>query len=79
MKKILTVAAFAMLAASPALANSSHLRSSQISQSYASANEGYVISSRAPIVTGYGTILGADPDANVRLELQRAPVQFSGQ
>jgi hypothetical protein len=86
MKKILTAAAFAVLAASPALANS-YSRHTMIEpqqryvvsgeQAYAQApayDYGYGWEGSPGI--SYGQYVGVDPDPAVRLQLERGSVAF---
>jgi opacity protein-like surface antigen len=75
MKKYLLAAALAALAASPALAATHHraIRSD-------SANGAYAYVPQSNTVVDNGTVIGADPDPSIRLQLLRQgdPANWNG-
>jgi hypothetical protein len=64
MKKLLTAVAFAALVATPALAKTHHMTAPASADSYAFA-------SGPDAVIVNGEVIGADPDPNVRLQIER--------
>jgi len=58
----------AALTATPSMAASRHMRATVSQNAYDAAVPGY---SRAPAVIVDGKVIGADPDANVRLQLRK--------
>ena len=66
MKKLVTALVFAAFAAAPAFAATHHKKADDASGAYAAATDPNVV-----IVDG--KVVGADPDANVRLNLRRDP------
>jgi patatin-like phospholipase/acyl hydrolase len=66
MKKIVTALVFAAFAAAPAFAATHHKKADQADSAYAAATDPNVV-----IVDG--KVVGADPDANIRLNLRRDP------
>lgn len=72
MKNFVAGLALAMMAAVPAYAAKHHVRSDSddANGAYAAADQGYV---QSPAVMFDGKVVGADPDPNVRLSLQRDP------
>jgi hypothetical protein len=65
MKKLMTALALATLAASPALAKTTH-------KHVLTTDTGYSV--RDPnAVVAYGQIVGRDPDLNIRFQLMRDP------
>jgi len=79
MKKTIAAIILAALAASPAMAKTIHHRAAPAN---AAAETGPYAASGyygTTVVTGYGMVLGQDPDANVRAELTRAPAALSGE
>lgn len=66
MKKIVTALVFAAVAATPAFAANHHKKADEATSAYAAATDSNVV-----IVNG--KVVGADPDANIRLNLRRDP------
>ena len=66
MKKIVIALALAAVTAAPAFAATHHKKSDQATGAYAAATD-------PTTVVVNGKVVGADPDANVRLNLRRDP------
>ncbi len=66
MKKLVTALVFAAFAAAPAFAATHHKKTDDANAAYAAATDPNVV------IVG-GKVVGADPDANVRLSLMRDP------
>ena len=66
MKKIVTALVFAAFAAAPAFAATHRQKADEANSAYAAAND-------PDTVIVNGKVVGADPDANVRLNLRRDP------
>lgn len=66
MKKLIMALAFAAVTAAPAFAATHHKKADDARAAYAAATDPNVV------IVG-GKVVGADPDANVRLNLRRDP------
>ncbi len=66
MKKLVTALVFAAFAAAPAFAATHHKKADDARAAYAAASD-------PDVVIVNGKVIGADPDANVRLNLRRDP------
>ena len=73
MKYLMTALALATLVASPAFA-----ATKKIPQYRSDAAQSYASVPAANVVVVDGQVVGADPDPNVRLQLQRDAVQVNG-
>ncbi len=66
MKRLVTALALAAFAAAPAFAATHHRKADDARSAYAAASD-------PDVVIVNGKVVGADPDANVRLNLRRDP------
>ena len=66
MKKIIAALVFAAFAAAPAYAATHHRKADEATGAYAAATD-------SDVVVVDGKVVGADPDANIRLNLRRDP------
>ncbi len=66
MKKIATTLVFAAFVVAPAFAATHHKKADEATSAYAAASD-------PDVVIVNGKVVGADPDANVRLNLRRDP------
>jgi hypothetical protein len=73
-KLIMTAVALVALAASPAFAKTYHTQAlnAQASDESSAYEPGYIAASPNAVVVD-GKVIGADPDANIRFQLERDP------
>lgn len=74
MKTLMTAVALAALIASPAFAATKKVTT----QVRATAAQSYALAPPSSAVVVDGQVIGADPDPNVRLQLQRDGEQLNG-
>jgi hypothetical protein len=80
-KKTIAAIILTALAASPALAKTPHHMHRAATDAYASSAGNPFqeeIYGNSPVAYAYGQVVGQDPDPNVRLEMERSSLRFSG-